>query len=108
MDWQMIGAVGEILGAGGVIATLGYLAAQIWSSSRAAQQRAAAEVLDMNKDILAHVSKDTESARAFRRGMLADPGLTEDEIFRFRCQILPAAMMWQRFHFLDRSNDRED
>ena len=88
MDWQMIGAVGEILGAGGVIATLGYLAAQIRSSGRAAQQRAAAELLDLNQDILAQVSKDTESARAFRRGLLADPDLTDDEVFRFHGQML--------------------
>ena len=34
MNWDAIGAIGEILGAVGVIATLGYLAAQIRASTR--------------------------------------------------------------------------
>ena len=32
MDWNAIGAIGEILGAVGVIITLGYLASQIRGS----------------------------------------------------------------------------
>lgn len=108
MDWQMISAVGQILGAAGVIATLGYLSAQIRSSTRAAQQRAAAELLDLNQDILAQISKDTESARAFRKGMIADPDLTEDEVFRFHLQMLSTVVLWQRFYHLNQSSDLED
>ena len=36
MNWEAIGAVGEILGAAGVIVTLVYLARQIHVSNRAA------------------------------------------------------------------------
>jgi uncharacterized protein YbcV (DUF1398 family) len=39
MNWEAVGAVGEILGAVGVIVTLGYLAAQIRANTR--QSRAA-------------------------------------------------------------------
>ena len=39
MNWEAVGAIGEILGAAGVIVTLGYLAAQIRANTR--QSRAA-------------------------------------------------------------------
>ena len=47
MDWNALGAIGEIVGAVAVVATLGYLAVQIRSAHRAStdsnrQQRAAA------------------------------------------------------------------
>ena len=48
MDWSMIGAIGEILGARGVIVTLGYLAKQIAQSNIAARNEARRETLDLN------------------------------------------------------------
>ena len=35
MNWEAIGAVGEVLGAGAVMITLGYLAVQIRQSTQA-------------------------------------------------------------------------
>jgi hypothetical protein len=35
VDWEAIGALGEVLGATGVIVTLGYLAVQIRHNTRA-------------------------------------------------------------------------
>ena len=44
MNWEAIGAIGEILGAIAVVATLGYLAVQVRQSSRLAKA-------DMTKDL---------------------------------------------------------
>ena len=46
MKWEAIGAVGEILGATGVIATLAYLAAQIRHSNRVAEDAAFKNTLE--------------------------------------------------------------
>ncbi len=40
MNWEAIGAIGELLGAAGVIATLGYLAFQIRQNTRQLAQEA--------------------------------------------------------------------
>ena len=46
MNWEAIGAVGEILGAIGVIATLGYLAAQIRQNTRSSRDAASRASFD--------------------------------------------------------------
>lgn len=107
MDWQMVGALAELLGALGVIATLGYLAVQIRRSTRVAQHRAAAELLAQTQSFLAQISKDTESAALYRRGMAADSDLTEDEVVRFHAQVLELALMWQRGFHMSEASDLE-
>jgi len=44
MNWEAIGAVGEVIGAIGVIATLGYLSVQIRHNTRAMRAQSVAEV----------------------------------------------------------------
>ena len=46
MNWEAIGAVGEILGAIGVIVTLGYLAVQIRQNTASNRQAAARSTVD--------------------------------------------------------------
>jgi hypothetical protein len=53
MDWNMVGAIGETLGAVGVIATLGYLAAQIGANTRATQASSRHEITRDYRDLVA-------------------------------------------------------
>jgi hypothetical protein len=48
MNWEAIGAVGEVLGAGAVMITLGYLAVQIRQSTQAMQNSALGTTLDFH------------------------------------------------------------
>ena len=48
MNWEAIGAVGEVLGAGAVMITLGYLAVQIRQSTQAMQNSALGATLDFH------------------------------------------------------------
>lgn len=96
----MLGAVGELLGAAGVIVTLGYLASQIRQSRVASQQAAVAELLDQNQRILAQLSTSPDIARLWRRGMAADEGLSVDELFHFRALLIQVTNHWVRlYHF---------
>ena len=83
MDWQAIGAIGEIAGAAAVLVTLIYLSIQIRQNTKAlvhASERGATE--DAFRWVFA-VVQDPELARLYRSGLLAHD-LTPEEMMRFR------------------------
>ena len=49
MNWEAIGAVGEVFGALGVIATLGYLAVQIRQNTKTVRTSTYQAVLDSSR-----------------------------------------------------------
>jgi len=83
MDWDAVGAVAELVGALGVIASLIYLAAQIrqnTSSSRAITfQAACSEVSHLYRAL----ASDSEIARIYRLGLSEPQNLDQDEFLRF-------------------------
>ncbi len=83
MNWDAIGAVGEAVGAIGVVATLGYLAMQIrqnTGATRAASHHAVIEAL--NQGNLAQ-AQDAELAQIWVSGLKDRGVLTEAERQRF-------------------------
>lgn len=94
----MIGAIGEIVGAAGVIVTLAYLARQIRQSNIAARQEATRETLDLNDRVLADLAKNPQLASLFRRGLADEPDLTPDEVMQLRTTFLRLSFLWQRMH----------
>ena len=61
MNWEMLGALGEIFGAVGVIATLGYLARQVRGGTYASRQAAQQDVWEQNTQFLSQLATDRES-----------------------------------------------
>ena len=55
MNWEAFGAIGEIIGAGAVVVTLGYLAMQIRQSTTATKTDSRQRVLDRYSDALSNV-----------------------------------------------------
>jgi hypothetical protein len=82
MNWDAIGAIAELLGAIGVIASLVYLATQIRQNTRSVQG-AAYQSLVVGQQALQSVSYDSETAEIIRRGMQDGSQLSETEAFRF-------------------------
>ena len=83
MNWEAIGAVGEALGALGVITTLGYLAVQIRQNTKSVRRTAHISTTDAFNQLSSLVVQDPEVARISRIGAL-DPGkLNEEERYRF-------------------------
>ena len=70
MNWDAIGAIGELLGAAGVIITLGYLALQLRRSNK--QARAATLQTTLNSEI-ALMSVLVENTGAWHRVVGAEP-----------------------------------
>lgn len=60
MDWNAIGAMGEILGAIAVVATLGYLAVQTRHSVAATQASTRQAILQSDQQFLVYLMSDPE------------------------------------------------
>jgi hypothetical protein len=83
MNWEAIGALGEVAGALGVIFTLGYLALQIRYSNRLATWETHRASVASNADALIGVLNDPDIAKIYRTGLMNPDELDEIEKMRF-------------------------
>ena len=58
MDWNAMGAIGEVLGAIAVVGTLGYLAVQTRHSVRATQANTRQSLLETDQQFILHLMRD--------------------------------------------------
>ena len=88
MNWDALGAIGEVVGAIGVIATLGYLAVQIrqnTGSIRASSFQEAVRDMAAASDVLA---SNADLARIWRTGQRDFDALNPEERQRFAAYAL--------------------
>lgn len=84
MNWDAIGAVGEILGAVGVLVTLVYLAAQIRANTQSRHAASLQSVLDGARDrYFLPMATSGESSEIFAGGLDSLDGLSDAEKRRF-------------------------
>ena len=94
MNWEALGAIGEIIGAIGVIVTLIYLAFQIRQNTQQLKQNfVTAKAASVNASTIAlrenrkSIYTDAELSEIFRNGLGDPQSLTEAEAFRFRLAV---------------------
>ena len=92
MNWEAIGAVGEVLGAAAVVVTLGYLAVQIRQNSQAVKNSAAQTLLSEANESLRVASSAPTTARAVILGQTLFEELTEEG----RAQFITWMFAWMR------------
>ncbi len=68
MNWEALGAIGEVVGAVAVVATLIYLAAQIRLNTMTNRNAALQTLSTQNADWLSLITQDAEVAQIFRIG----------------------------------------
>ena len=83
MNWEAIGAIGEIAGAIGVIATLVYLSVQVRSSTLASRVESKLAATRMYTDFLGGLIHSPEVNELFLRGRKDLSSLTPEEFHRF-------------------------
>ena len=83
MNWDAIGAIGEIVGAIAVVATLLYLSAQIRQANRATRSESIQEATTAFNEINGWVVNDEQLARIFLVGSRDIDELSEEENVRF-------------------------
>jgi hypothetical protein len=83
MNWEAIGAIGEILGAIGVIVTLGYLAVQIRQNTRSLRAAAQQSFVEVNASFAGLLLNNDGMARVYRLGINDQSQPSEDELVQF-------------------------
>jgi hypothetical protein len=108
MNWEAIGAIAELLGAIGVIASLVYLARQIRDGQRALR---AGSYQQFRQDISQSYNqgmKDPQTARAIRAGMANFAELDEEDAFRFDFWIHGVMHTYDNAHYQHRMGMLDD
>lgn len=88
MNWQAIGAVGEVVGGIAVFVSLLYLALQIRSSRRSDQIAAATGAASAVDEWIGQIVRNAELHDLYRRGMTDYESLSREEKGRFSMLIL--------------------
>jgi hypothetical protein len=83
MNWEALGAIGEIVGAVAVVLTLGYLAVQIRQNTRALKASTHQSLSDSTIRFQAVTLDNAEVARIRLAGGKDLSSLTEEEHYRF-------------------------
>jgi hypothetical protein len=83
MNWEAVGAIGEILGAVVVVATIFYLAIQIRHSHRSNQMVAASRIAESADAWLGRLVQDKELNDIYQNGMRDYSSLEQSDQSRF-------------------------
>lgn len=83
MNWDAIGAIGEVVGAIAVVVSLIYLAVQIKDNSKLLKMASDDSLMSRYAASLSLVAQTPENAYVFNRGMKDPESLTEDQLAHF-------------------------
>ena len=83
MNWEAIGAIGEVAGAAGVIVTLAYLAIQIRQNTRAVRSSTYQALTDSSMSFTALIAGDPSLAGIWDKGMSDYASLERESQVRF-------------------------
>lgn len=84
MNWEALGAIGEIVGAVAVVLTLGYLAVQIRQNTRALRASTHQALIDSTLMYQSLTLNNPDVARIRLYGAMDPSKLTEEDQYRFR------------------------
>jgi hypothetical protein len=98
MNWDAIGAIGEILGALAVVATLGYLAVQIRQSTAVARASTRQAIAEMSMASASDVVTNPELAEIEFRNMKGE-ALGEVDRMRIYARAYTGMRHWENIHY---------
>ena len=90
MNWEAIGAIGEAIGAVGVIASLIYLAVQVRASTRASAVESKLASTRMRTDFLNYLIESSDLNNLFTQGRQSIEPLSIEDYYRFSNMALHA------------------
>lgn len=98
MNWEAIGAIGEVVGALGVIVTLGYLAVQIRQNTASARVTTTQAILEATSSFSDLCASDIVLGRVFINGTENHASLSDDEKIRFHFLMLSYVRRIENFY----------
>jgi hypothetical protein len=109
MNWDALGAIGEIVGAAGVIVSLLYLASQVRSNSRQLRHSAAQAVLDKLNGLIGQLAFTAGAGDVWTRGLSGLDALRDDEeLVRFSSMLLQAFWAYEEVLHYHQTGDIEE
>ena len=109
MNWSALGAIGEIIGAAGVIVSLLYLAGQVRNNSRQLRHAAAQAVLDKLNGLIGQLAFTAGAGDVWTRGLSGLDALVDDEeLVRFSSMLLQAFWAYEEVLHYRRAGVIED
>ena len=99
MNWDALGAIGESIGAAGVIASLLYLAVQVRANTRAAAVEAKLESTRLLTEFTDQLIRSPELNDLLLRGRKSLDSLSPDEYYRFSNMCLKAFWYFSAGYF---------
>jgi hypothetical protein len=109
MNWEALGAIGEIVGAVGVIVTLGYLAVQIRQNTRWLRASIADSHYKGVVDWVTNIASDRELGRTYFVGIQRFEGLSEEDQRQFFLLIYSQLKLHEQLHYqFSRGNIEEE
>jgi hypothetical protein len=95
MNWDAIGALAELAGALGVIASLVYLAIQIRQNTYSAREASWNSILGDLQQFRSLIAQDPEVARVYREGLRDLKSLNDDDRWRFGALMQSIYSVWE-------------
>ena len=105
MNWDAIGAVGEVVGALGVIFSVLYLAVQIRSNTKATRKQNAHDHNVAAREVWSQLASNNEIASIWRRGLEEPDALNPDEKLRFTTLMHSGATLAEEDFYARREKD---
>jgi len=99
MNWDAIGAVGELLGAIAVVVTLAYLAVQIRQNTSAVKASSHHAITDSFNSISVRIFQDPDVARIWRLGNVSFSSLSEDEQVSYAFMMISYMRVFETLYY---------
>jgi hypothetical protein len=103
MNWESIGAVGELIGAFAVVITLIYLSTQTRENTKAVRHATSRGVLEDANAWRYSIIADAEVSELFRTGLRDPESLSPNDRYRFRLILDALISHWQHAFESDRA-----
>jgi hypothetical protein len=107
MSWEAVGAVGEIVGAAGVIVTLGFLVYQLRQNTRALRADSFRNIFELGHTRTSKIIESAEVAELFDRGRRSYRELSRIDQTRFHYLMAQALHSVEAMLFYHRANDEQ-
>lgn len=105
MNWDMVGAIAESIGAIGVIVSLLYLGTQIRQGNRTTQISNAHELNAATRTWWTQVIENKDCASIWRRGLIEPESLDPDEAIRFSVMLTSLATIGEEHFYARKDSD---
>jgi hypothetical protein len=98
MNWEALGAIGEIVGAAAVFLTLIYLSRQIRAGNRSLRTTLQDSLFHSLQEWNYHIMSDQALANLFHRGAQGMENLEPDDRYRFVHVLYSFFKVWENFY----------